>query len=402
MLSIRSYTASGIDTAAALADLDGQITQNGCDADFVFAVFGCDHCAERIRTFLGNRFPGAALIGGTSKSGLMTGGRAWGADAIGILAIEDPEGQYGAAIEPIGDDPTATAERVLNTALENATCPGELPSLVFVYMAPGCEEDAIDGIRHVVGDLCPIFGGSSADNDASGLWRQIGRQSVEHNGIAVAVLFPSGGIGTCFNGGFEPAGPNGIVTRVIPDGDGKLRGHQIAEIDGRPAAHVYDEWTNNVLGDKAATGGNVFDETAGTPFGVETGSTDGVPHYLLVHPVSATSDGCMATFAAVEQGAHIHIMRGNLKRLAERAGHVVTRAVAQLPGGEASLAGGLMVYCAGCKRTVGDRIPEVAKDIAEKFSGLPHLCCFTFGEQGWIAGRNAHGNLMITAIAFGT
>jgi hypothetical protein len=75
--------------------------------------------------------------------------------------------------------------------------------------------------------------------------------------------------------------------------------------------------------------------------------------------------------------------------------------IGSLPGGPESLAGGLMVYCAGCMLAVDSRMPEVASKVAEAFSGTPFLGCFTFGEQGCVVERNVHGNLMISAIAFG-
>ncbi len=403
MMSIHTFAAAGGNTDDVLAAIDNQIAQCGeVAAHFVMTFFGCDHDAEKIRGYIGNRFPCAVFVGGTSSAGLMTDKALWGKDAIGLFTIEDPDGQYGAAIEPVGDNPAAAAEKALRAALDNATCPGELPSLIFVYQAPGSEEDVTDGFRKVVGDRCPILGGSSADNDTSGRWLQISNAGMMKSGIAVAVLFPSGNIGTVFQGGFEPAGPNGIVTRVIPDFIGKNRGHEVAEIDGRPAATVYDEWSNNILGAKAEQGGNVFEETSGHPFGVETGDIDGVTNFILVHPVKATPEGGMTTFAAIEQGARIHIMRGNKKRLAMRAGHVAADSVKQLPAGAQSLAGALMVFCAGCKRAIGERMPEVARDVTQNFGGRPFLCCFTFGEQGNIAGKNAHGNLMIAAVAFGT
>jgi len=403
MLSIRTFAAAGANTDDVLGELDRQMAQSGLvTAHFVISFFGCDHDAGKVHDFIGKRCRGAVFVGGTSNTGLMTDRALWGTDAIGLFVMDDPDGQYGVAIEPIGDDPSAAAEKALHAALENATCPGELPSLIFVYQAPGGEEDVIDGFRKVVGDGCPILGGSSADDDTSGRWRQMANTGALTDGIAVAVLFPSGNIGTVFTGGFEPAGPNGIVTRVVPDRHGKARSHEVAEIDGRPAAAVYDEWSNNILGDKAAVGGNVFEETSGHPFGVEAGAIDGITNFILVHPVKATPEGCMITFAAVQEGARIHIMRGARKRLAQRAGHAAADAVERLPDGPASLAGALLVFCAGCKRAIGDRMPEVARDVAENLDGRPFLCCFTFGEQGSIAGKNAHGNLMIAAAAFGT
>jgi hypothetical protein len=46
-------------------------------------------------------------------------------------------------------------------------------------------------------------------------------------------------------------------------------------------------------------------------------------------------------------------------------------------------------------------MPQVAQAVAQRLAGAPFVGCFTFGEQGAIQGRNMHGNLMISAIAFG-
>jgi hypothetical protein len=42
-----------------------------------------------------------------------------------------------------------------------------------------------------------------------------------------------------------------------------------------------------------------------------------------------------------------------------------------------------------------------ADAICRGFQDTPFLTCFTFGEQGNLLGRSQHGNLMISAIAFG-
>src|SRR3546814_16924766 len=68
------------------------------------------------------------------------------------------------------------------------------------------------------------------------------------DGIVVGVLFSSGGIGTAFQGGYEPTGVNGIVTGLGSDsGESGLvttgPGRHLSEIAGEPAAVVYDRWT---------------------------------------------------------------------------------------------------------------------------------------------------------------
>jgi hypothetical protein len=87
--------------------------------------------------------------------------------------------------------------------------------------------------------------------------------------------------------------------------------------------------------------------------------------------------------------------------LVDRAGRVTTQARRALPEDHGSVAGGLVVYCGGCKMAVGDAIAEVAGAAAAGLDRAPFIGCFTFGEQGRLIDRNVHGNLMISAVAFG-
>jgi hypothetical protein len=137
------------------------------------------------------------------------------------------------------------------------------------------------------------------------------------------------------------------------------------------------------------------------PLGIDAGRIEDVTQYLVVHPEEIRQDGALTTFAEIEEGTRLYSMRGDKARLVDRAGQVAAAAAAQVPGGAANLAGGLIVYCAGCKIAVGEQMEQVSHTISESFQGKPFIGCFTFGEQGFVLDRNAHGNLMISAIAFG-
>jgi hypothetical protein len=393
MVCVRTFADAGSDTAQVLGRIEKQVDLANAKAHCVFTFFGCRHDGETIRTFLATRFPTAAILGGTSKSGLMTDAGLLGDDAIGILTIEDAEGQYGAAVAPLTNDPAAAAETALKEALRQAKCPGELPALIWVYVAPGREETVLEGFRRVVGDRCPVTGGSAADEGRSGLWCEIATGGTATDGIAVAALFPSGDVETVFQGGFEATERSGIVTQV--------RGREIFEIDGRRAADVYNEWTDGLIGAKAKTGGLISPETAMFPLGIEIGEMDGVPNYLLIHPKLATAEGSIVAYALVDKGVRLHLMRGDKIRLAERAGLVATQAVANLRGGESALAGAVMHFCAGCQGAVWDSLPAVAADIAKKLDRKPFLLSFTYGEVGCLSERNIYGNMMISAAVFG-
>ncbi|MEQ8346655.1 MAG: FIST N-terminal domain-containing protein [Sneathiellaceae bacterium] len=406
MTELRSFAAEGADTASVLNRLQDDIQRAAIDPCFAAIFYGCSHDDEAIRSRIGQLWPRAAVIGGTSCSGVMTGAGNLGAQAIGVLAIDDPAGDYGVAAGELAGDAAAAAAALLRQALRDADCPGELPELIWIYQAPGREEEVIAGLRQVVGDRCPIIGGSSADDDVAGNWRQLGRDAVYRDGLAVAALFPSGGVGHAFQGGYQPAGALGIVTSVVDDAAAGTygrarRGRRIRTIDHQPAAEVYNIWVGNRLAPKLRGGGNILVDTTVCPLGIEAGRIEGMPHYRLVHPDSIAPDGSITTFAVVEEGARIHAMRGDKRRLVDRAGRVATAAASGLSGGKARLAGGLMVYCAGCKIAVGDQMPEVAEEVRNSFGGQPFIGCFTFGEQGNMFDQNIHANLMISAIAFG-
>ncbi|MFC3228252.1 FIST signal transduction protein [Marinibaculum pumilum] len=403
MTQIGSFAATGADTGRALDDLEAQVAAAGLSPGFVALFYGCCHDDRRIADRIARSWPQAALIGGTSCTGVMTQDGVFGADAIGMLVVDDPAGDYGTAAGDLGAEPQEAAAAILKQALDDAGCPDELPELVWIYQAPGQEEAVIAGLRSVVGDRCPILGGSSADDAVAGQWRQMSHGQVLRNGLAVAVLFPSAGTSHAFQGGYQPTGAHGTVTAVgDPEPGCRQPGsRRILTIDDQPAAEIYNVWTGNRIAGRLRTGGNILAETTNCPLGIEAGRIDGMSQYLLVHPDSVAPDGSITTFARIEAGARIHAMTGDRRRLVERAGRVAVAAAAGLSGNGKGLAGSLLVYCAGCKIAVGDRMDDVVAEIRAGVGDRPFIGCFTFGEQGSLFDRNVHANLMISAVAFG-
>ena len=407
MVALKSVVVSNPSTAQALSELARAVDDIDVEPRLVCVFYDADHDDSLIFGFVRKRFVDAALLGGTSCGGVMSEAGLGGAGSIGLLLIADADGDYGSAAVRLGPDASDRAEQALHAALAAADCAGELPELIWIYQAPAREEAVIAGLRRVVGDRCPIIGGSSADNSVVGNWRQLGLEGPMTDGLVVAVLFSSGGIGFAFQNGYEPSGASGIVTRVghVPqNGSGviaKQSARQITAIDGEPAAEVYNRWTGGVLSEKIHAGGSILAETTMYPLGIDTGKIDGVTHYRLVHPDQIGKDGALSTFAAVEEGTRIYCMRGDRTRLIQRAGKVAAAAAQALPGGSQNLAGGLIVYCGGCMLAVGEQMPQVAAAVSKSLNDMPFMGCFTFGEQGWVLDRNVHGNLMISAVAFG-
>lgn len=405
MTQLHVYAATSDDTASAVRLLDEQIPPSATAA-MVLAFYGRRHHDAALHRYLSGRFPRSAVLGGTSAGGLMTHRGVLDECSIGVLLIDDADGSYGVAAGRLVDDPAQLAEELLHQALASCGSTGELPELIWVYQAPGNEERVIEGLRRVVGDRCPIIGGSSADDDLTGKWGQVGPAGMTSDGLVVGVLFPSTPIGFAFQGGYEPAGPSGVVTGIgyrRADGDGvvtETSGRRVVSIDGRPAAEVYNRWIDGRLDDKLASGGTILTDTTLCPIATDAVYADGVATYLLIHPESIAADGSLTTFREVEVGSRVYAMRGDRGQLVNRARRVAEQAQRSLPGGTGT-AGAIIVYCGGCKLAIGDEIASVAAAVGEELGGAPFIGCFTYGEQGRLADRNVHGNLMISAIAFG-
>lgn len=404
---LTSHAVQASTTSAVLAQLDARFVDGVPDTRIAFLFHDSLHDGEQLHAWASSVLGGAALIGGSSSGGVMTDKGPTGSGGVGLLLVDDPQGDYGVGSAVLGEEPAQAAQAALMKALDDADCPGQLPALIWVYQAPGSEEAVMAGLRQIVGDRCPIYGGSAADNDVSGRWTQMGSDGVLKEGVVVAALFPSAQIRQYFGGGYEPAGPSGVVTRVTDTRSAheqaatSASGRDILEIDGEPAAVVYNRWIDGQIDRQLPSGGNVLADTTMFPLAVDAGMQDGITQYQLIHPESVSSDGQLRTFCSVDQGSRVFAMKGGTDRLVNRAGHVSAQARSALEAKGESVAGALVVFCGGCKMAVDDSIDKVAEEISVALGDVPFLACFTFGEQGLLNDRNVHGNLMISSVVFG-
>lgn len=363
--------------------------------DFVALHIGSGLLAEAVHAAALARFDIAALHGGSSCLGIMTqdGVNIDSGAGIGALAIWDATGSFGTGSADLGHNAAEAAQRATVAALAAAGRPGEIPDLVWLTVAPGREEQALQGIHAAIGPDTPIVGGSSADNDISGNWAQFGPLQSHREGVAVSVLFPSTRVASAYQGGYAPTGASGVVTRVA--------GRRLFEIDGEPAAAVYHGWTGGAVpvpgsGELPAS---LLSAATLWPLGRVTRQIAGVPFHLLAHVVTANTDGSLELFADVAHGDRLWQMQGSADSLVARAGRVARQARAD---GSGDIAGALVVYCAGCMLAVRPRMAEVCSGINAALGEVPWLGVFTFGEQGVpVGGRAKHGNLMISCTVFG-
>jgi hypothetical protein len=342
-----------------------------------------------------NRELDCPLIGGTSFRGVLASdvGESGGLHEAGLFLIRDEDGEYGVGVAELGEDPFEAARRALYNALEHAGCTGELPTLIWIYQAPGNEERVLEGIQSIVGDNCPIVGGSSADCELTGEWLQFSNEGVYKDSVVVGVLFPSGGVGLAFGSGYASTGQSCVISTSGP--------RCIKTMNGRPAAEVYNEWIGGALDEEIVSGGNVLHMTAMHPLGIEIGDVNGKKQFALVHPSSVSTDGCLETFANIPDGATVNAMLGSKEALKKRLGRVAQEAKEYIDIDGREVAGALAVYCGGYMPALNGEFGSVAESMSKALPDVPYLATFSYGEQGLMAGKNIHGNLMISTVLFG-
>ena len=363
-------------------------------ASMAVVYFNCRHDAEHLRTALAERLPCPFMLASSSNGVLASTPEGATARAdLAIMLLYDKAGDYGCASLPISEDtPGQDARLALQHALRDSGAQYEAPSLLYCIFPSGKEEILLKGIAEEVGEKIPVFGGTMADNDVSGHWYTGAHQGGSDHHMTVAAMFPGAPVGVSYSSGYRP-GPH--ICKVT-----KATGRIIETLDNEPAAQVYNRLTGGQI-ETALSGGPILSLTTLHPFGHKISHSGGISEYLLSHPDAVTEHQGLSVFSDVEQGTDLIVMEGSEESLIARAEKVIENAISLLPQ-DTPPAGVLLVYCAGCMFTIENQLARMLDTLSTQFTNIPILGIYTFGEQGhFLDGHNRHGNLMISAVAFG-
>ena len=383
------------DTAAALSHAYADLENKLGGAPTWMAV----HCTEQhpgevIVATLQNIAPGVPFQGGTSCLGLMTetGFHSENGMALGLFGIRDPEGTYGTGYAEIETYPRWAGQDAILNALRSAA-KDTPPAVVWITCPPGNEEEILAGISEGLGGAnAPIIGGSSADNAVEGRWYQITNGTVMRNGITITAMYPSKRIHYAFDNSYTPTAQQGIITSVS--------GRDVHEINHRPAAEIYNEWTGGVITDYMG-GGNILAPSTLYPLGREAEWTRGLTFFQLSHPEAVLEDGSIKLFTNAANGDTVCLMENSVEGLVSRVDRVTSKALASISDPQTQVAGALIIYCAGCLMAVQQEVETVVNGFQAALNGQPFLGIHTFGEQGSaVLGDTVHANLMMSIIVF--
>lgn len=394
-MKIQSAFAQHKNTEALIENVFSQLDASAISPSILFAFFNTEHDVNTIQQALHNKYQCPALLASSCLGALGNNAEQFHAlNDLVIFALEDANGHYGVGSASTNNQsPREAANQAMMAALENSDVPYESPALVWCAMPPGNEEEMLAGFADVIGPNIPVFGGSAADNDVSGQWQQGCHNDTGEDRVVVAVLYNSTPMGMSYSSGYKPTNKVCVATDV----DGRV----LHQLDNDTAANVYDALTDHSIA-ASLKGGNVLGDTTLYPLGQEIESTLGIPEYLLSHPDSVTEDGALTLFSEIDTNTQLIVMEGSVEGLVARAEKVVNNAIGLLPEGS-SPQGVLMIYCAGCMLTVDDNISTMLEKVRARVGDIPVAAAYTFGEQGrFLDGVNRHGNLMISAVVFGS
>ncbi len=273
---------------------------------------------------------------------------------------------------------------------------GGAPTVILMHATPGFEESILDGIDDGFdGRAPPVYGGSAADNDLTGEWRVFLDGQIEQRGALLVGLRTKRDISGAFVSGYQPTDHRGVITRA--------EGRVVHEIDGEPAALVYNRWTWGKLDPFIARGGVVLGATTLHPVGRAIDRLHGVERYVLSHPQAVLDGGALAFFTDMAKGDEITLMTSKPEVLLERTQEVVARALGSRGNSREPLRGAILTYCGGCVSAIANRTDDVSRLFGESIGNAPFIGAATWGEQGCFHGPrnvNVHGNLMCNAILF--
>lgn len=366
---------------------DGSGLEGG-DPKWVLVYATVDQDVASVVAEVARRVPKASVFGSTSFQGVLTpDGFPRGAYAL----VADAKDGVRASSRVRATTSARARSDARGAAAEIAKALGQVDTLL-LHATPGYEERIIEGVSEAFDGKPPsLYGGSAADDDLSGKWSVFDRERVEKEGFALVGFASKKPIHGSFVAGYTPSAKHGVVTAAV--------GRRVVSIDDRPAARVYDEWVSGDLRAELESGGNVLAKTTLHPLGRLVDKVGAVPRYVLSHPHEVHRDGSLSLFTEVAKGEELVLMVGSPGALVDRTDQVASRA-ARSAG---LVAGGVLIYCAGCVGAIGDQVPTVAKRFHDRIGRAPFLGAATFGEQGCFTGEravNRHGNLMCDAILF--
>lgn len=330
------------------------------DAQLVLAFASTSICEDpAIFAEVAEAYPNAEIVG-CSTAGEIYGTTVTDGTLV-VSAMHFGDTRIATARVTI-DDPAKSfdAGRSLADALPHE---GLVHVIVFSEGLKVNGTDLVQGLAAALPRDITVTGGLSGDGHRFGRTYVIWQARPERGSIvAVGFYGPSLRVGYASLGGWDPFGPERLITRS--------RDNVLYELDGQSALELYKKY----LGDHAAdlpASGLLF------PLSLRT-QNDGTPVVRTILGIDENEKSM--TFAGdVPEGAYARLMRANFDRLIDGAAGAAKVSHEALGGESPDLA--LLISCVGRKMVLQQRIEEEVEGVRDVMGPATALTGFySYGE----------------------
>lgn len=347
----------------------------------VYSTRQIDH--DSIRK-LQNDFPNLSIFGTSSYHGIFTP-NGYERGSYGFLVDEDDAVDLQPIILPLSDK--CDVKNKVKSALLNEIQRDALPSHIIIHATMGFEERVIEGIHDVYDNRVQIFGATAANDKFLSRPFVFKDDVFVESGVLLIAVFGNRFQCIIEQAGYLPTQKSGIIT--------KARGRTILSIDGKPAADVYDDWTDHLFTLDIHHNGILPRSAALYPLGCDSLAQD-CGHFWLAHPYKINpTNRSIDLYSELEVGSRVILMRSSADLLVDQAGktfHLIMRGVDR-----SRIRTAFVMYCAGCASIIAENMPTVCDKLKKEMGDIPFIGLSSFGEQGRLeqSQRDYHGNMMI-------
>jgi len=394
---IITTSVSGMDSSALARETAHQLRREAAGNPIKGGVLFCtvETQVESFRRALAEILPRVPFIGATSCLGVGVSTKFLsGEPGVGGFWFAGDDVVFGVHTIPLRNDPESSGRELAKIVLEKSGLTKEQADFAFFLPTPGHEETLLKGVYELMGEDTVIIGGTAADNDLSGKWRTWSHDFSTDDGVSLAIGSWPKNTAVSYRGGYLSTDKKARVTKSV--------GRVLHELDGEPAAVVYNKWVDGKLDEYLERGGSVLGVSTLNPLGIVRGSFGGLDAFVLIHPETVIAEsGALTTFAEIKEGETVYLMQSTKRSLVKRGSNVAQWSMNLGGFEEGDIAGGFMVYCGGCVLAIRDEIEEMLSLFSDKLGGAPWISYFSFGEQGCVIPRKVdHGNLMNAVLLF--
>jgi hypothetical protein len=254
-----------------------------------------------------------------------------------------------------------------------------------------CYADVVRGIREAIGTNSLVAGGMAGDDLRFERTYQYCRDRVLSRSVVCAMLGGSVKMGVGIEHGFAPISRPRRITRST--------GHVLMELDGQPAAAVYEEYFGRDLVTQLRAE-RTPRQTIVFPLGIRWGDSE---QWLLRTVAAFGEDGSLACSGEIAEGSWLQLMMGSRQLALEAARRAAQHAMQTL-----NRIGCVLVFDAAARRQLlGAEHAAREIEIIRETVGMsvPLAGCYTYAQQAPFGPAGPHeqsatqtGSVLVVAL----